>query len=67
MCFQSPPFWCLVTIQEFAVLRHNMMISIEKELLQHLQNIDGLRLEVCTQLGSKLPLDFTNQATSARY
>ena len=66
MRFQSPPFWCLMTTHEFAVLKTNIMLAIMRTT-QGLQNIDGLRLEVCTQLGSKLPLDFTNQATSARY
>ena len=34
MCFQSPPFWYLMTIQEFAVLKYNIMISIQRTAKQ---------------------------------
>ena len=62
MHFQSPPFWCLMTTQEFAILQMDIMIIPRYSL----QNLDGLPVKVRT-IERGLPLDFTNYTTRARY
>ena len=65
MRFQSPPFWCLMTTQEFAVLQMDIMIKTRHSL----QKINGLSLEVRTTRGEAPPMFYRpcNKCKILRY